>query len=405
MSVATSESSDPILAGSDLDIAFSLKNERILKKDRAHRSRPPQCGAEVVTNLPDYYDLLGVDRSATHQQVNNAYRYCAKTLYSEAEKSNGAEEREKVLVKLSRLNDAYEVLGNSKSRTIYDYYGPQATRNGFINKSFDFREGLYSRQNKEDPVRFFQNFAHLESGIPKILNDAVYLRNLLKAREEDLIPPAPETEVRKVRVTLEELYNGRVKTVETPGHNTGFVDLVILPGWTHGTHIVHSTPENRSDCRKTAPLVFEINVEDHPNFRLQNFDLHTTISLADAMGVGPVQIRHLDGRMILVNLTELIHPGTAKVLIGEGLAKDAGKMTFGDLHVHFDIIFPEHVDPWQKLELWVALVEYPLPKPPLHYAVTPISQASFEARKPVEIKLPQGYGAAVQGNEMDGTHV
>lgn len=99
------------------------------------------------------------------------------------------------------------------------------------------------------------------------------------------------------------------------------------------------------------------------------------------MGIGPVNLQHLDGRIVRTNLTDLVSPNSPKIAVGEGLAKDQNKFQKGDLFVNFDIIFPDVVDSWQKLELWVALVEYPQSRPPLHYGVAAISQASLLTAK------------------------
>ena len=100
------------------------------------------------------------------------------------------------------------------------------------------------------------------------------------------------------------------------------------------------------------------------------------------MGTRPINIEHLDGRNISVSLTELARPNTAKIIQGEGLARDASQHSYGDLYVNFDIIFPDEIDPWQKLELWVALVEFPRPRPPVHYAIAPISVTSLQRTNP-----------------------
>jgi DnaJ-class molecular chaperone len=105
------------------------------------------------------------------------------------------------------------------------------------------------------------------------------------------------------------------------------------------------------------------------------------------MGIGPIQIEHLDGRKISVGLTELASPNVAKVIKGQGLARDDLKKNYGDLFVNFDIVFPEEIDPWQKLQLWVALVDYPRPRPPLHYAIAPISAISLQESKGKEVPL------------------
>lgn len=106
------------------------------------------------------------------------------------------------------------------------------------------------------------------------------------------------------------------------------------------------------------------------------------------MGTGPLTLEHLDGRILSINLTEMANPHTAKLIPNEGLSKDAYRIERGDLYIEFDIVFPDEIDPWQKLELWVALVEYPRPKVPQHYGIAPISMTSLPTAKQMSFIVP-----------------
>ena len=106
------------------------------------------------------------------------------------------------------------------------------------------------------------------------------------------------------------------------------------------------------------------------------------------MGIGPITLEQLDGRIFSINLTEMANPHVAKLIPNEGLSKDTYRVERGELYVGFDIIFPDEIDPWQKLELWVALVEYPRPKVPLHYGIAPISMTSLPTAKQMSFSVP-----------------
>ena len=85
----------------------------------------------------DYYEVLGIDRKATDEEVRKAFRQLAFKYHPDHNRGDGAEERFK------EVNEAYEVLCDANKRSAYDRFGhsggPDLFGRGF--EGFDFGFG------------------------------------------------------------------------------------------------------------------------------------------------------------------------------------------------------------------------------------------------------------------------
>ena len=87
----------------------------------------------MATTGRDYYEILGVDRSAGEADVKRAFRRLARELHPDVSGEPDAEERFKEIV------EAYEVLSKSETRALYDRFGHAGLRSGgFQPTPFDF---------------------------------------------------------------------------------------------------------------------------------------------------------------------------------------------------------------------------------------------------------------------------
>ena len=122
----------------------------------------------------DYYEVLGVSKTATDEELKKAYRKLAKQYHPDANPDN----KEEAEAKFKELNEAYEVLSDKQKRSMYDQFGHSGPNgynsdfsgysgfdgfsgfSGFGGSDFDINDifssffgGGSSRANRNGPVR------------------------------------------------------------------------------------------------------------------------------------------------------------------------------------------------------------------------------------------------------------
>uniref|UniRef100_A0A0A9CTF6 GSVIVT00002640001 n=1 Tax=Arundo donax TaxID=35708 RepID=A0A0A9CTF6_ARUDO len=125
-----------------------------------------------------YYEILGVPKDASQDDLKKAYRKAA--IKNRPDKGGDPE-------KFKELAQAYEVLSDPEKREIYDQYGEDA-----------LKEGMGGGGGMHDPFDIFQSFF---GGSP--FGGGGSSRGRRQRKGEDVVHP--------LKVSLEELYNGTSK--------------------------------------------------------------------------------------------------------------------------------------------------------------------------------------------------
>lgn len=130
-----------------------------------------------MTTKRDYYEVLGVARSASADEIRSAYRKLARQYHPDVNKETDAE------ANFKEINEAYEVLSNGEKRAAYDRFGHAGAQGGFGGFSGGFGDfgsifedlfgmgmGGQTRQNQRGPRRG----ADLRVGVTLTFEEAVF---------------------------------------------------------------------------------------------------------------------------------------------------------------------------------------------------------------------------------------
>ncbi len=140
------------------------------------------------TGTKDYYEILGVPRNASKEEIKKAYRKLARKYHPDLNPGNKEAEE-----KFKEINEAYAVLGDPKRRAEYDRMGHQAFTQNFDFSNFDFSEVF--RFGFEDLGDIFSDFFGMGR----------------RARTE--APMKGPDLVTRMTLTLEEAFHGTTKPV------------------------------------------------------------------------------------------------------------------------------------------------------------------------------------------------
>ncbi|KAB2967946.1 MAG: DnaJ domain-containing protein [Thermoanaerobaculia bacterium] len=298
----------------------------------------------------DYYQVLGVARDASPEEVQKAYRKLARKFHPDVSKEAHAETRFK------EIAEAYEVLKDPEKRARYDQFGQAwsarqsggAPPPGFEGIPFDFG-GFQGAPFGTGPSGFSSFFEMLFGQGAPDAGGRGWGTWSADGRGGWARPGANQEVV--LRLRLEEAARGGVKelSLHEAGGGTRKVRVNLPKGIRPGQTV--RVPGHGEAGRSGAPsgdLMLKIELLPHPDFRLEGGNLITNVDVTPweaALG-GEAELRTLDGQ-VRVRIPAGTSSGKRIRVRGRGFP--AGRQGEpGDLIAELRIVVPEKLSTEEK---------------------------------------------------------
>ncbi|XP_024017024.1 dnaJ protein homolog, partial [Morus notabilis] len=349
-----------------------------------------------------YYDILGVSKNASQDDLKKAYKKAA--IKNHPDKGGDPE-------KFKELAQAYEVLSDPEKREIYDQYGEDA-----------LKEGMGGGADGHDPFDIFQSFF---GGNPfggsskggrrqrrgedivhplKVSLEDLYLgttkklslsRNVICSKCKGKGSKSGESiqcagcQGSGMKVTMRQLGPSMIQQMQQPCNDckgTGetisdkdrcsackgekvvpekkVLEVVVEKGMQNGQRITFPGASDEAPDTITGDIVFVLQQKEHPKFKRKGDDLFVehNLSLTEALCGFQFVLTHLDGRQLLIksNPGEVVKPDSFKAINDEGMPMYQRPFMKGKLYIHFTVDFPDYLSPEHVKALEVVLPPKPL---------------------------------------------
>jgi curved DNA-binding protein len=298
----------------------------------------------------DYYQILGVDRNATPEEIKKVYRKLAQKYHPDKAKGNKKEAE----AQFKKISEAYAVLSNPEKRKEYDDFGSQAFRAKFsqedIFRGFDFSdifdigisEGIFSRlfggQGRRGARPGGGRTRVFRYGGPEGF--------------QDMAPPIKGEDLQiEVSITLHEMAFGTEKPISFSKRGQVEKLTVKVPAGTLPGKRLRIAEKGRPSPTGGPPgdLYVKLKEIEHPVFKREGSDLFVDRHIRyteSALGT-KVTVPTLDGKTMSLKVPPGTNSLTKMRLKNYGLPHANGKGR-GDQYVRIIVDIPASLTKKQK---------------------------------------------------------
>ncbi len=303
----------------------------------------------------DYYEILGVPRTASDEEIKKSFRKLARQYHPDV-----AKDKKKAEEKFKEINEAYEVLGDSAKRKKYDELGANWKSGADFRPPSgweDFAGGQNSRGRGTGGVDFETHFggtgfsdffeqlfgSRMRGGAGGFGRSPGFSEEEFAARGRDVEGD--------IMVTLEEAARGSVRSVSVQhGSRTETHQVKIPAGVAEGQRLrITGRGEHGSGGGAAGDLYLRVRLAKHPDFEVEDHHLLYEAELApwEAVLGAEISVPTLTGR-VNIKIPAGTQSGQKLRVRGRGLPPT------GDLLVVTKIVVPAKISDAEK-KIWEQL--------------------------------------------------
>ena len=313
----------------------------------------------------DYYNILGVGRNASEQEIKKAYRRLARKHHPDVNPGDKSAE-----AKFKQINEAYEVLSDKDKRQKYDQFGEQ----------WQYADQFAQAGWQQAPYRDFEQAGgtasfHFDEGDLGSLFDELLRGTRTRTYTRRAQPRRGRDIEAQVEVTLEEAQQGASRTIslqaEEPCPSCQGMGLIqnvpcstcrgagvvarhkrlevkIPPGVNNGSRVRISGKGQQGYGGASGDLYLVVSVKPHRLFERKGDNLHVEVAipLVVAMLGGEVQVPSLKGKLSL-KIPPETQNGRVFRLAGQGMPH-LGNSARGDLLAKVNVVLPTNLSSEEK---------------------------------------------------------
>lgn len=318
----------------------------------------------MAVKFQDYYETLGVPRTATAEQIRKAYRTLARKFHPDVNKEKGAED------KFKQINEAYEVLKDDDKRRRYDALGanwkagqefrpppgfggfnfgggaPGGGRSPFggggAGAFSDFFEALFGQMGGEGGARGGRRSTRFGGGFPGGGFPGGGFESAGFSGFEAEPGAFAHDDAHEIEVPLRLVVEGGKLSLQMSGPSgTRTYDVTIPRGIGQGKRI-----RLAGQGPGGADLYLRVKYADDEAYALEDGELVSIVRITpwEAMLGAKVPVTTPDGKL-QITVPAGSSSGRRLRLRGQGLTVEGGK---GDLLVRLMIAVPEHLTPAEE---------------------------------------------------------
>ncbi|MEA5618114.1 J domain-containing protein [Cronbergia sp. UHCC 0137] len=325
-----------------------------------------------LQNFRDYYEILGVSKDASNEEIKKVYRRLARQYHPDLNPGNKeAEEKFKI------VGEAYEVLSDPTRRSQYDQFSRHWKQKGFAGGKQapktkvweDNRPNGRSGKQEVDPSEFndFESFINQVIGVNNpqssrtsggntTTSDPFRTPRTKVSYTVNTPPPRSSRRDIEARLTLplEKAYQGGNERIRLEDGRS--LEVTMPPAMVTG-----QTIRLRNQGIGGGDLYLKITVEPHPLFKLEgaNIFCQVPVTPSEATLGGQVEAPTLDGP-VKMTIPPAVRSGQRFRLANKGYPSENGSR--GDQLVEIQILTPKNLTPEER-ELYEKLREIETFKP------------------------------------------